>query len=106
MDRDNSNIQLEIWAFSVRTFGGVRLESLDESGEKMKITVRVKPNARQDEVTVGADGVFTVKVSVPPLEGRANERLIEVLAAHFKKPKRAVQILTGLRGKLKIVEIM
>lgn len=89
----------------MRTFAGVRFESLGDKNKQMKITVRVKPNARQDEVTVGDDGVFIVKVSVPPIEGRANERLIEVLAAHFKKPKRSVQILTGLRGKHKIVEI-
>ncbi|MDP2885903.1 MAG: DUF167 domain-containing protein [Ignavibacteria bacterium] len=71
----------------------------------MKITVQVKPNARNDEVVVRDDGVFVVKVSVPPIEGRANERLIEVLAKHFKKPKRSIEILAGARGKHKIVEI-
>jgi uncharacterized protein (TIGR00251 family) len=71
----------------------------------MKITVLVKPNARKDEVSVREDGVYVVRVSVPPGEGRANERLIEVLAEHFKKPKRSVEILVGARGKNKIVEI-
>ena len=71
----------------------------------MKITVQVKPNSRNDEVVVRDDGVFVVKVSVPPIEGRANERLIEVLAKHFKKPKRSIEILIGARGKHKIVEI-
>jgi uncharacterized protein (TIGR00251 family) len=71
----------------------------------MKITVLVKPNARKDEVSVREDGVYVVRVSVPPVEGRANERLIEVLAEHFKKPKRSVEILVGARGKNKIVEI-
>jgi uncharacterized protein (TIGR00251 family) len=71
----------------------------------MKITVLVKPNARKDEVSVREDGVYVGRVSVPPVEGRANERLIEVLAEHFKKPKRSVEILVGARGKNKIVEI-
>ena len=71
----------------------------------MKITVMVKPNARKDEVVVREDGVYVVKVSVPPIEGRANERLIEVLAEHFKKPKRAIEIRVGSRGKHKIVEV-
>jgi hypothetical protein len=71
----------------------------------MKITVMVKPNARKDEVVLRDDGVYVVKVSVPPIEGRANERLIEVLASHFKKPKRAIEIRVGSRGKHKIVEI-
>ena len=72
---------------------------------RMKITVQVKPNARKDEVLVREDGVYVVKVSVPPIEGRANERLIEILAAHFKKPKRSIDILAGAHGKKKIVEI-
>ena len=71
----------------------------------MKITVRVKPNARKDEVLIGEDGVYVVKVSVPPIEGRANERLVEILSDYFKKPKRAITILVGAHGKNKIVEI-
>jgi len=72
----------------------------------MKITVMVKPNARKDEVVVRDDGVYVIKVSVPPIEGRANERLIEILAEYFKKPKRSIEILMGARGKHKIVEIL
>jgi len=72
----------------------------------MKITVQVKPNARKDEVLVQADGTFTVRVSVPPIEGRANERVVEVLAEHFGKPKRSIQIVAGSRSRRKIVEIL
>jgi len=71
----------------------------------MKITVQVKPNARKDEISLRDDGVYVVKVAVPPIEGRANERLIEILAGYFKKPKRSIEILVGSRGKHKIVEI-
>lgn len=72
----------------------------------MKITVQVKPNARKDEVQLREDGTYLVKVSAPPIEGRANEKLIEVLSAHFRKPKRNLQILSGSRGKHKIIEIL
>ena len=72
----------------------------------MKITIQVKPNARKNEVELREDGTYLVKVSAPPIEGRANEKVIEVLSAHFKKPKRDIQILSGSRGKHKIVEIL
>ena len=72
----------------------------------MKITVRVKPNSRKDEVFAQEDGSFLVAVAVPPIEGRANVRLVEVLSKHFRKPKRSIQILSGLRGRQKIVEIL
>jgi uncharacterized protein (TIGR00251 family) len=71
----------------------------------MKITVHVKPNARQETVTVREDGIYVVQVSVPPVEGKANERLVDVLSKHFHRPKRAIQILRGTHGRHKIVEI-
>jgi uncharacterized protein (TIGR00251 family) len=86
-------------------FGQPLLVFVRMQGGSLKITVQVKPNARKDEVVVRQDGIYVVKVSVPPIEGRANERLIEILAAYFKKPKRSIQILVGAHGKNKIVEI-
>jgi uncharacterized protein len=71
----------------------------------MKITVQVKPNSRKETVTVRDDGVYVVQVAVPPVEGKANERLVEILSDHFKRPKRAIQILRGTHGRHKIVEI-
>lgn len=72
----------------------------------MRITVQVRPNARKDEVQIREDGTYIVRVSAPPVEGRANEKLIEVLSAHFGKPKRLLQIVSGSRGKHKIIEIL
>ena len=71
----------------------------------MKISVLVKPNSRREEVVEGTNGVLTVRVSGPPIEGRANTRLVEVLAVHFRKPKSSIRIVSGLSGKRKIVEI-
>jgi uncharacterized protein len=76
---------------------------MEHSG--MKITVQVKPNARQESVTIREDGVYVVQVSVPPIEGKANERLIEILSRHFHRPKRAIEILKGTHGRHKIIEI-
>lgn len=72
----------------------------------MKITVRVKPNARKNEVKqIDADN-FIVSVSVPPVEGKANEKVVELLAEYFGKPKRNITIIRGATGKKKIVEIL
>lgn len=51
------------------------------------------------------DGSLVVHVKAPPTEGKANERLIEVLAEYFKRPKRNIVIRTGFTGRQKIVEI-
>ena len=72
----------------------------------MKITVRVKPNARKNEVVKVDEKTFAVHVSVPPVEGKANEKVVELLAEFFGKPKRAVTILRGSTGRNKIIEIL
>jgi uncharacterized protein len=70
----------------------------------MKIRVRVRPNSSREEVTPEGD-LFIVKVKEPPLEGRANRAVIRLLAEHFGVPTSQVSILSGLRGKDKVVEI-
>jgi len=72
----------------------------------MKITVRVKPNARKNEVLKLDEETFLVHVSVPPVDGKANEKVVELLAEYFGKPKRAVTILRGSTGRSKFVEIL
>jgi hypothetical protein len=40
-----------------------------------------------------------------PVEGKANEAVIKLLARHFKVPKSAVKIVVGLTGRTKIVDV-
>lgn len=72
----------------------------------MRINVRVKPNSRKKEVIRQEDGSYLVCVTVPPVEGKANHQLVELLAEHFKKPKSNITILRGARGRLKTVEVL
>lgn len=71
----------------------------------MRITVRVKPNAKKKQIVLLEDGTYAVSVTVPPIEGKANEQLVEVLAEYFDKRKREITIVRGLTGRLKVVEI-
>jgi uncharacterized protein len=70
-----------------------------------RYTVRVKPNARKNEVMQIDASTFQVRVTVPPVEGKANEKVVELLAEYFGRPKRCVTILKGATGKVKVVEI-
>ncbi len=72
----------------------------------MKISIKVKPNARKNEVKQVDATNYIVSVTVPPVEGKANEKVIELLSEYFGKPKRCFTILRGTTGKMKIVEIL
>jgi len=71
----------------------------------MKIKVKVNARSKTSSVTERADGMLCVKVDAPPVKGRANHRLIEILAAHFNVPKSAVTILHGPAAPVKLIEI-
>lgn len=71
----------------------------------MKISITVKPNSRKEEIVLSPDGSYTVRVAAPPVEGKANERVIILLARHFGVPKSRVTIARGAGGRRKTVEI-
>ena len=72
----------------------------------MKLNIRVLPRSSKNEV-VGQmrDGVLKIKLTAPPVEGKANEALIEILSEHFKVQKNKIKIVKGLTSRNKIVEI-
>jgi uncharacterized protein len=75
----------------------------------VRLTVRGHPGARRDEVggRYGTDEppVLIVRVAVPATGGRANERLVRVLASSLGVPVRAVTIVTGASARTKVVEV-
>ena len=71
----------------------------------MTITVRVKTNARKNEVSETEPLHFDVSVSVPPADGKANERVIELLAKHLGKAKRDVVLLRGASSRQKVFRV-
>ena len=72
----------------------------------MKVSVLVKTNSKIESVTTDENGSLIVKVRTPPIDGKANNRVIELLAEHFDKPKSSIKILHGTSGKKKIFEIL
>ncbi len=71
----------------------------------MKISVRVKPNARKNEVKKLDEKTYLVSVTAPPVDGKANAGVIELLSVYFRKAKSRIVILKGAAGREKLVEI-
>jgi len=70
----------------------------------MKIQVNVKPNSKTEELSREGDS-FVIKVKEPPKEGKANQAVIKLLAEHFGVPQSQVRILSGFRGRNKVIEV-
>ena len=71
----------------------------------MRISVKVKTNARTSQVRTLEKGRLEVSVHAPPVDGKANEEVIALLAGHFGKLRRSVRIRSGHSSKNKIVEV-
>ncbi len=62
------------------------------------------PRARREGVTPEGE-VLVVRVREPPEGGRANRRVVELLAKHFGVPKSQVEIVRGHRSREKLVRV-
>jgi hypothetical protein len=71
----------------------------------MQKQVKVKPNSKKQAIEELADGSFTVHLKSPPVDGKANKELIELLAEKFDVPKSQIRIKSGLSSRNKLIEI-
>jgi len=72
----------------------------------MKIFVKVKPGAKVEKVEKTDDSHFTVSVKEPPIQGRANQAIIKVLAEYFGVAFSSVKIISGFTSRQKIIKII
>jgi hypothetical protein len=69
------------------------------------IQVKVKPNARASVLQETSPGVWHADLKSPPVDGKANQELIALIARHFGCRRAAVTIRSGASGRMKLVRI-
>ena len=68
------------------------------------ISVRLQPRASRDEITgLRDDGVLVVRVTAPPVDGRANDALCKLLAKRLDVAPSRVSVVRGERSRDKLV---
>ena len=72
----------------------------------MLIRVYVTPNATEASVVRVSEDYFEVIVDERAVGGRANKRLVEILAEHFKVQKSRIIIVRGTKSRNKIVQVI
>ena len=70
-----------------------------------RINVRVKTGTSQEKLEMRGSREALIWIQEKPVEGKANEAVIRILAKHFGVERRAVVIKSGLRSKAKLIEI-
>jgi uncharacterized protein (TIGR00251 family) len=70
-----------------------------------RIRVRLTPRSARAGLAGWQDGDLRVKVTAPPVEGKANAALERLLAAVLHVPRSRVRVVAGARGRAKTVAI-
>jgi hypothetical protein len=69
------------------------------------LDLHVQPGASRSEFAGRHGERIKVRITARAADGKANEALIEFLAAHFGVPRRNVRITAGLKSRQKRVVI-
>jgi uncharacterized protein (TIGR00251 family) len=71
----------------------------------VRFDVRVQPRASRNEIAGVRNGVLRVRLTAPPVEGAANEGLIDFLADELGVARRQVRIVSGFGSRNKVIEV-
>ena len=78
---------------------------VSESNGRVRFAVRVQPRASKTEIAGIHGDALKVRLSAPPVDGAANDELVNFLAGIFAVARRDVMILAGESSRSKVVEI-
>ena len=78
---------------------------MSTSENQVKLQVRIHPHAARNEVMGMIDNVFHIKISAPPIKGKANQELVAFLSQVLGVNRSRISILKGETSKNKLVAI-
>ncbi len=71
------------------------------------ITVRVTPRSARNEISeILSDGTVKIRLTAAPVDGKANETLIEFLSKTLKIAKSDIEIVAGQTGREKLITVL
>jgi len=78
---------------------------IQESAKGITFAVKVHPRARRSAITGTVGDALKLALTAPPVEGKANQAVIEFLADFFAIPRSSVTIANGETSRNKVVRI-
>lgn len=81
-------------------------EKLGEPELNTVLSIRVTPRAKKGEISeVLQDGTIKIRLTAPPVNGKANKALIQFLSDILGVPKSRLKIISGSKGRNKMVRV-
>jgi uncharacterized protein len=73
--------------------------------EKATLRVHVNPRSSRNQITGWEDGVLSVKLTAPPVEGAANKACVELVADQLHVRKSQITLISGEKSREKVLAI-
>ena len=71
------------------------------------LAVRVVPRSSKNEIAgILEDGTIKIRLTASPVEGRANQALIEFLSEVLEIPRSKIEIIAGEKGREKLISVL
>jgi len=69
------------------------------------LAVRVQPRAKRDEVVGERAGAVVIRISAPPVDGKANTAVCRFVAERAGVPRSAVSVVRGQSARDKVLRV-
>jgi hypothetical protein len=79
--------------------------SINETASGVTLTIKIQPRARKNALMGELGGALKIAVTAPPVDGRANDACVTLLATVLRVPRSAVTITSGHSGRMKVIHV-
>ena len=79
---------------------------IQETAKGLTFAVKVHPRARKNAITGVVGNALKLALTAPPVDGKANQAVIEFFAGLFQIPRASVTIASGATNRNKVVRII
>ena len=74
-------------------------------GNKIFLKVHINPNSKKNEIVGIFDNSLKIKISSPPVDGKANKAIIKFFSKFLNIPKSKIKIEKGDKSRDKLIAI-
>jgi uncharacterized protein len=78
---------------------------VNETAKGVTFAIKVQPRAHKNAITGTVGDALKLALTAPPVEGRANQAVIEFFAEFFEIPRSSVSIASGETSRNKVIRI-
>jgi uncharacterized protein len=76
-----------------------------QEGKTASFRIHLQPKASRDAIVGEVDGVLRLRVTAPPVEGRANEACLRLLAKSLDLPVSRLGMVAGQQARVKTIRV-